>query len=299
MKILLILLNLALALGCVWSFSKWFPSGKNEEMSLPQRDRTVKAAAKAPVNTAKEYTLAEAENIVLNKNLFDPTRCPAAANFRGGTTGQLQLVGVFEIDGEKGAVITQKAAVRRNQNPFRMQRTQTTASTASNARYTVANTAGGNAKKSVNQFGEAAPEVRSSPRQYYRVGDTLPNGYTLVSVERDRAVLARGSGGRMELTLEDASVNQPPVATVTRRPNQFQQFLNNQNTQMQQQQMMMQFMGEMMRRNFQNNRGGSSGGGVQISGGSRSNSTSSSSSSRGSSSSSSSSSGSSSRSSSR
>lgn len=269
MKLFLFLLNAALLCGVCWSFSKWMPSSPENAMTLPARERKTAAADKKTppekVPAQAEYSLDEAAGIFASKNIFDGSRCPAASNMgRGGNrNAQLQLVGTFEIGGVCGAVITTKANNNNNNNrfnPFRQNQNQNQNNNAS--RQSTAN------RSSVNKFGEPAPEVRSAARNYYRVGDTLPNGYVLAMVEKDHVVLSRGTG-KMDLYLEDSSVNQPPVRTAQRRPNNLQNLINVQTQQVQQQQQLMQMIGMMMRQNFQNNRTPSGGGTVQISGGTR------------------------------
>ncbi len=272
MKLFLFLLNIALLGGVLWSFSKWLPDKSGAEpMELTRRERKSTAANKKTQPGAqkaeKEYSLTEAAGVVAIKNIFDTARCPAASTAgRGGvSSGQLQLVGIFDAGGVKGAVITTKSNRRNNNNrfnPFRQNRNNQN-SNASSKRSTANRGA-----SSVNKFGEPAPEVRSAERGYYRIGDRLSNGYVLAAIERDHVILNRGSG-KMELYLEDASVNQPAAPTPRRRTNSFQNLINVQTQQVQQQQQLMQMIGMMMRRNFQNNRTASGGGTVQISGGSR------------------------------
>ena len=94
------------------------------------------------------------------------------------------------------------------------------------------------------------------PKRYYRVGDELPNGYTLSEIKSDGVVLSRGSS-TMNLVLAQASENFPAARTNRPRPNQTQQMLNLMQQQMNMQQQQQMNMMRMMRNN-QNNSGTSS-----------------------------------------
>ncbi len=94
--------------------------------------------------------------------------------------------------------------------------------------------------------------ANGSNKQYFRIGDILPNGYTLTAIENNQAVLMRGSS-RMTLDMAYASegVN---VRSNTRRSNvnPMQQMVNlmQQSIGMQQRQQMQQMnMMRMMRDN--------------------------------------------------
>ncbi|MBE6367290.1 MAG: hypothetical protein E7052_05205 [Lentisphaerae bacterium] len=88
-------------------------------------------------------------------------------------------------------------------------------------------------------------------KQYYRIGDTLPNGYALSSIEGRQAVLTRG-GSRMTLDMAQASENFSSGSSRRRSVNPMQQMVDlmRQSVGMQyrQQMNMMQMM-----RNNQNN----------------------------------------------
>ena len=99
-------------------------------------------------------------------------------------------------------------------------------------------------------------------KQYFRVGETLPNGYTLSAIENNQAILSRGSS-TMNLTLAYAS-----EATATRsnsRPQQanpMQQMVNLMQQSIGMQRMQQMNMMQMMRNNQSgnSNRGGSTNG---------------------------------------
>ena len=94
--------------------------------------------------------------------------------------------------------------------------------------------------------------AKGSNKQYYRIGDTLPNGYALTAIENNQAVLMRGAS-RMTLDMAYASEGMN-VRSNTRRTNvnPMQQMVNlmQQSIGMQQRQQMQQMnMMRMMRNN--------------------------------------------------
>lgn len=88
------------------------------------------------------------------------------------------------------------------------------------------------------------------PKQYYRVGDELPNGYALsqINPQTGEVVLSRG-GSSMTLKMAQASENFPAARTRRSQPNQTQQMLNLMRMQMQMQQQQQMNMMRMMRNN--------------------------------------------------
>lgn len=90
-------------------------------------------------------------------------------------------------------------------------------------------------------------------KQFFRVGDTLPNGYTLSAINGNQAVLMRGSS-RMTLDMAFASESNTSRSTARPNTNPMQQMLNlmHQSIGMQQRQQMN--MMRMMQNN--NNRSG-------------------------------------------
>lgn len=91
-------------------------------------------------------------------------------------------------------------------------------------------------------------------KQFFRVGDTLPNGYTLSEINGNQAILMRGAS-RMTLDLAYSSQGNAPRNTARRNTNPMQQMLNlmQQSIGMQQRQQM-----NMMRMMQQNNNRSSS-----------------------------------------
>ena len=91
-------------------------------------------------------------------------------------------------------------------------------------------------------------------KQFFRVGDTLPNGYTLSEINSNQAILMRGAS-RMTLDLAYSSQGNTTRSTARRNTNPMQQMLNlmQQSIGMQQRQQM-----NMMRMMQQNNNRSSS-----------------------------------------
>lgn len=101
-------------------------------------------------------------------------------------------------------------------------------------------------------------------KQYFRVGETLPNGYTLTGIENNQAILSRGSS-TMNLTLAFASEASSNRGNNNRRPaaNPMQQMVNLMQQSIGMQRMQQMNMMQMMRNNQSSNssnRGGSTNG---------------------------------------
>lgn len=92
-------------------------------------------------------------------------------------------------------------------------------------------------------------------KQFFRVGETLPNGYTLSEINNNQAVLMRGSS-RMTLDMAFASESNTTRSVARPNTNPMQQMLNlmQQSIGMQQRQQMN--MMRMMQNNNSNNRPG-------------------------------------------
>jgi len=88
-------------------------------------------------------------------------------------------------------------------------------------------------------------------RQFFRLGDELPNGYSLAEISGNQAILKRGSS-RMTLDLAMASENNTVRRNVRRNNNPMQQMLNLMRQSVGMQQMQQMNMMRMMRNN-QNN----------------------------------------------
>ncbi|MDD3116672.1 MAG: hypothetical protein PHO45_04815 [Victivallaceae bacterium] len=176
MKALLIVLNLALALGALWGVSSLFKTEEKVVYSAGRERSESRPESRSKIvgTTPKAITAEDAELMITRNNLFNINRCPDAVAGRGGRTAntQLALVGIYKVGPNQGAVIRQTRQARRN---F----------------FT---------RNNNNQQQQAAPQ------QFFRIGDTLENGYTLKSVGSNSVTLSR-SGSNMELQLESAGQN--------------------------------------------------------------------------------------------
>lgn len=259
MRIFLMFLNLLLTGGLIGAVTMLFDSSEPEKTPVVKKSGVAKSGvaksgpAVNPVSPAvRSRSDAEAAALLQKNNPFGSGRAPAATpwNGRGRNQSELTLVGTFALGDARGAVILQKARNNdRRQNLPGMPPMPPGMSQPNSNTKTV------------------------QPRQYIRVGETLDNGYTLVEVGADYAVLSR-NGGRTELKLQEASKNQPattrPMTAQQQRANQFRQY---QQMQMMQQMGMMNMMRQMMQMRNQSNRnqrgGGNFGGGQVVGGGSR------------------------------
>lgn len=222
MKILLIIVNLFLA-GMVVreGFALLRPSG-GETLELVRRERPATSGNSVqPAVTAKENVSVDPLRTVLRHNIFDMSRCPdAIAGRRGASGSSISLVGVYQIGDCVGAIIQQKRQNNRR-GPWRNNRNS-----------------GNNSKQELPL------------QQFFRIGESLENGYRLEEVYPDRVVLRR-NGGSMELRLENASTNLPSTVAAAAAAAQ-----RNRPTQQQMQQMMMfqqmRMMRELIRQNNNN-----------------------------------------------
>ena len=279
MKIILILINIILATIILVGGTAMFRniSAKPEAgFTVKKRDPAKKKAVTEVKKTAplpkdqQEQTIQQKTEQIISANIFNQERCPNAFVFGGNARVELTLVGTFKIGEHSGAVILQKNQ-NRNFPPFMMPgmnmagRRQGIASANfrqnTQAITTERRRPGGATRiqsqrdaQGVIQPGSTtatAANQQHTYRQYVRVGETLSNGYTLVSVERNRAILTRGSD-KLELELIDASQNAPKTARRAGRPNQtqiMQQMLNS----MRQMQRMQSFQNFQMMRNMRQN----------------------------------------------
>lgn len=221
MKILLIIVNLFLA-GMVVreGVALLRPSG-GETLELVRRERPAASKKTAqPATPVKGDVAIDPLRTVLRHNIFDMSRCPdAIAGRRGASGSSISLVGVYQIGDCVGAIIQQKRQNNRR-GPWRNNRSNN----------------------------NSKPELPL--QQFFRVGESLENGYRLEEVYPDRVVLRR-NGGSMELRLENASTNLPSTVAAAAAAAQ-----RNRPTQQQMQQMMMfqqmRMMRELIRQNNNN-----------------------------------------------
>ena len=222
MKILLIALNCIFALGIAWGILSALgkPSVDEDEYFIKRkagkkttvRKTTSKKSTVAANGPAKRAS-AEIEQIIVEKNIFNPARCPNARVFGRRTGGNarlnLTLVGTFTIDKVSGAIILQRQQQNRmmmNQPPWMMGRSMMMNQNNgmnNNNRFRQRFMPGMFPGMQNNNNNDQQSVVY---KQYVRVGEVMANGYKLESVTRTSAVLSRGSE-RMELALVEASKN--------------------------------------------------------------------------------------------
>ncbi len=101
---------------------------------------------------------------------------------------------------------------------------------------------------------KGGPRSNTPVKQYYQLGDVLPNGYELSEISPMQAVFSKGAS-RMVLNLAQASENIPKSRPAVRQPSQMQQMINlmNQSVRLQQQQQQQQNNMLQMMHNNQNN----------------------------------------------
>ncbi len=236
MKLLLIGINMLLGVLLCWS--GWsLLTGRGDAdagtLQVGKKNRAKSTSVRpAPVAAVPPNLPPDAESagkIVIRKNIFDAQRCSGAVGMRGGRSGNtLTLVGVYSVGDTRGAIILSKSAASRNVAANRIR-----------------NSGGGNN----NTNRTAVVPVK----QFFRVGDTLPNGYTLNSVEPDKATLVRGSS-KMELQLAQASENAAKTGSTRRTAaNPVQQMLQLMQQSVGMQQMQQMNMMRMMQQQRNNN----------------------------------------------
>ena len=165
MKALLIVLNLALALGALWGVSSLFKTEEKVVYSAGRERSESRPESRSKIvgTTPKAITAEDAELMITRNNLFNINRCPDA------------VVGIYKVGPNQGAVIRQTKQARRN---FFTR----------------------------NNNNQQQQQQQAAPQQFFRIGDTLENGYTLKSVGSNSVTLSR-SGSNMELQLESAGQN--------------------------------------------------------------------------------------------
>jgi len=281
MKILLILFNILLTGLLVWGIADRFGSASRKKtvytvkkMASGKRDpvQTVPAVS-VPVMTA-----AEQMDALLRANIFNQERCPNTVPGRNARL-ELSLVGTFKIGDCTGAIIKQKASGNNNFMPFgggmpfgpRQMGIAGNRGGMANSRGGVQNRGG--MANSRGGFPAGGPfnnrnntAVSSGAyKQYVRLGETLPNGYKLSEVSRNRVVLTRG-GDKLELELLDASKN--ATQTAAARSTNARRNVNTQMLQtLQNMQRMQMFQNSQIMRMMQNNQNSGFSGGGNFGGG--------------------------------
>ncbi|WP_294503324.1 hypothetical protein [uncultured Victivallis sp.] len=277
MRAALIVVNVLLA---VWLLavvaSRLTGDGDVEEFSVKKSGskKNVPAASAAAPKSTTLLSLDSRMATIIDNNIFNSDRCPNAMFGRGRSTRiELTLVGTFEIDGVKGAIIKQKAGSSNNRGGFMGgpggpggrwggRNNSSNSNTRSPIRVQfvdgVWRNFGGTDAATLQQ--QQQREQTLTLRQYVRVGETLSNGYTLEEVSRTGAVLTRGSD-RMELEIQDPSLGIATASgTTQRRPNFFQQMQQMQQMQMRQNFQMMRMMQRTLQQNQNRGNTGNRGG---------------------------------------
>jgi hypothetical protein len=187
MKIFLIFLNLLLAGGVLYqtvSLLKGkekieFTAGKDHSKSKTKPKVEAKVQPPPPPIAPEE-----AARIVVAQNLFNLNRCPEAVAGRNNAN-QMSLIGIYRVAGLEGAIIEQKRQTTRRNFLQDMQ----------------------NMLASRGGRRPATPAVSTTTtllplQKFFRVGETLENGYKLASVGPDYVIMSRGtSTTRLQLEL--------------------------------------------------------------------------------------------------
>ena len=260
MKTLIVVINIVLALLLTGTTVSALRKSPRPAGGTPHRRRAAgkndsrKNAAAQPA-APKKLTREEKIKAILGADIFNPERTPNAAFGRRGNRVELTLVGTFEAGKVRGAVILCRTNTRQV-NPFmRMM----WGGGPPGAPGMPGGNRGGLRRFSagMNQNNNQRRNNNDAVKQYVRLGETMPNGYTLAALTRTRATLTRG-GDKMELELQMPSRNQNGARrSGPARLNVNQQL---QQAQLQTQQMMVRALMEM-RGGGGNNRGGGNRGG--------------------------------------
>ncbi len=262
MKTLIVVINIVLALLLAGTAVSALRSSPNTPGAAHRRraaagknDPGRKNAAAQP-NTPKTLSREEKVKAILAADIFNPERTPNAAFGRRGNRMELTLVGTFEAGKVRGAVILCRTNTRQI-NPFMRMMWGGGPPGASGMMPGMP----GGGRAGVRRFMAGMNQNNQrrnndAVKQYVRLGETMPNGYTLAALTRTRATLTRG-GDKMELELQMPSRNQNGGRrNAPARLNVNQQL---QQAQLQTQQMMVRALMEM--RGGGNRPGGNRGGG--------------------------------------
>ena len=262
MKTIIVILNIILAgvlLTSIVSSLKSVPAGKNAVkpgVAAKKAQNTRKGTAAAETKSTEPGMTSEQQvSAILSADLFNPERTPNATTGGRGNRVELSLVGTFQAGEIEGAVILYKTTARQT-NPFMRMIWGGGAPEGPRG-------PGNNDRRGVRRFAFANQNNQNNRRQnttavkqYVRLGETLPNGYTLTALSRTRATLTRG-GDKMDLELQDPSKNQNAARrTRSTRLSANQQL---QQAQLATQRMMVRMLMDM--RNQGNSDGGNRGGG--------------------------------------
>ncbi len=252
MKLLLILVNLLLAIGLAVAGMKLFGASGETVFALG-KDRSERDETRTAVRAGTGFQLPEAAaaaHQVVSRNVFALDRCPSLAS-SGSRESQMELVGVYLIGTSRGAVILQSS---RSQNDNNMAMMMGPGGGPGGP--------GGFPPWMRQRRQQVQAEQTAKVPQFFRVGETLPNGWKLSAVGATTATLSR-NGSERTLELASASKNLNTGSTSATAGNTG----NNRRDAMMQQMMMFQMMQMNMGRGNRNRntntpsaRGGNTGG---------------------------------------
>ena len=293
MKSILIILNVVLGCAVLWGGVRFFrnlvPGQTKTAFTVKKRKanpQKLKIEKFQPETTKQPQVSTDAQiKRIVDRNIFNPDRCPNAGVWGGNARVEMTLVGTFKIGKSQGAVILQKTQNRNfpfmpfggmmgpgggpgggmPQRRMGIGRGGFGGGNNDQMRQNDGDRGGRrmlggmrSIQSNRNAQGIVLPGQTNNNnnktvtyKQYVRLGETMANGYKLTEIAKNRVVLTRGSD-RLELELVDPSVNAKKTPARTRPPNQtqvMQQMLQSMQN-MQRAQMMQGF--QMMRMNQQN-----------------------------------------------
>lgn len=245
MNSFLLILNILLAVGVAASLGSNIKTVKDsaEKITVPKRQPKVQSKSEASAEQAKTMTDDEKVTAIMEGDIFNPDRSPLL-NSGGGGRSEMTLAGTYKVGDVQGAIVIVRNR-QRQFNPFMPQFAFGPGGPggpgAMNMR--LANGQLGSMRQRFVQRNQQN-QLSAGNRQSVKVGESLPNGYTLISVGRASATLARGSD-RVELVLQDPSKVKGSRSSGARpRANAHQQFMQ---AHMATQQMMLRTMQSMQR----------------------------------------------------
>lgn len=266
MKIALIVLNTLLF--ALLGYCLWQGSGSQQmaySVVAPEQKKSSNVTKSTP-----HYAFLPPEAAVetlVRMNIFDPDRTPnALGNFRQNRI-EMALLGTFRIDDCSGAIIYQRSARNQGWPPGMMGAPPWMMGGPPEM---MGPPGGGNRQSrdarrtrfGAEGNGNVQAEAQAVYKQYVRIGETLDNGYKLISIDRSSAVLSRGSD---TMTLELLS----PSEALTRisrsgernqnRPQMSPEMQMMQNMQRMQMMQNMQMMRMMQQNTMSNNAGNRNG----------------------------------------
>ena len=268
MNSFLLIVNILLAVGVAASLGSNIKTIKNssEKITVPKRQAKVQNKSEAAAEPQKTMTDDEKITAIMEGDIFNPDRSPLL-NSGGGGRSEMTLAGTYKVGKVQGAIVI----VRTRQRQFNPFMPQFAFGPGMGGMGGMGGPGGMNMRLANGQLGSMRQrfvqrnqqnQLSAGNRQSVKVGETLPNGYTLISVGRASATLARGSD-RVELVLQDPSKVKGSRSSGSRqRSNPQQQFMQ---AHMATQQMMLRTMQSMQR----SMNGGGFGGGRGFGGGGR------------------------------